>query len=182
MAYAPTFENFGNMQLFTAVFKAEGIGDGINDMLDDTIFFISWAQSKTDPISGMKMLGSQDSKTGSSTWIGVNIPCLLTDDGRIGFEWNKGSKYCRSVTYGEDTMIGSKIADRGIATEIYYTKPINNALNFSLRWTKISYDYTGSNSFFGEDGTPRTIADAKAMGQNPVEEASDIRIAVSYRF
>ncbi|MEA3290478.1 MAG: DUF3373 family protein, partial [Campylobacterota bacterium] len=182
MAFAPTFKNFGDMELFTIMAKAEGLGDGINDFLDDTTVFASWAQSKTDPAAGMNMLGSNEKQTGNSTWLGVNIPCLLTDDGRIGIEWNKGSKYWRSVTYGEDTMAGSKIATRGTAWEIYYNKPLTKALTLNARYTKMDYDYTGSNSFFGEDGTPMTMAQAIAGGQDPVSEASDFRLSVSYRY
>ncbi len=169
------FKDFGDLELATAMFKAEGIGEGISDFLDNTKFFASIAQSKTKPGGNMnRMLGSTDSQTGTSTWIGVNMPCLLTEDGRIGFEWNKGSKYWRAVTYGEDTMIGSKIAARGTAIEAYYTKPINKALSFDLRYTKIDYDYAGSNMFFGDEGNP----------ENPlnVVEASDFRASISYRF
>ncbi len=182
MAYAPTFKNFGDLELATAIFKAEGVGEGISEFLDNTKVFASWAQSKTIPASGMAMLGSTEQQTGTSTWIGVNMPCPLTKDGRIGLEWNKGSKYWRPVTYGEDTMAGSKIAARGTAVEAYYQKPINKALSWDLRYTNIKYDYTGSNSFFGEDGTPMTMAEAIAQGQNPVKEARDIRASVSYRF
>jgi hypothetical protein len=186
MANAPTFQNFGDMELLTVMFKADGIGDGISDYLDDTKFFASWAQSKTKPKAGMNMLGSPDSETGTSTWVGLNMPCLLTKNGRIGIEYNQGSKYWRSVTYGEDTMTGSKIAARGNATEIYYTKPINNALSFNLRYTKINYDYTGSNSFFGEDGAPvkiSTINETNAMQYgDPVKESSDFRASINYRF
>lgn len=182
MGYAPAFQSFGDLNLFTAMLKADGIGDGINDFLDDSIFFASWAQSQTLPAANMQMLGSNDKQTGTSTWLGVNMPCPLTDNGRIGFEWNKGSKYWRSVTYAEDTMTGSKIAARGTAVEAYYTKPINNALSFNIRYTKIDYDYTGSNMFFGQDGTPYTIEQAQAMGQNPVEKATDLHASISYRF
>jgi len=188
MQTTPQFKDVGDMDLFTAMFKAEGLGDGINDFLDDTRFFASWAQSKTNPQGGHEMLGSLESQTGHSTWLGINMPCPLTKDGRIGFEWNKGSKYWRSVTYAEDTMTGSKIAARGTAIEAYYNKPINNALSFNLRYTKIKYDYTGSNAFFGSDGNPMPI-DSTAMelmmeglGSNPVKEASDFRASVSYRF
>ncbi len=177
------FVDVGDLNLFTAMFKAEGIGDGISDFLDDTRLFISWAQSETDPNGKYGgMLGSTDSKTGNSTWIGLNMPCPLTDNGRIGIEYNKGSKYWRSVTYGEDTMAGSKIAARGTAMEIFYQKPLTKALFFDARYTKIEYDYTGSNGFFGFDGNPMTIAQAKAGGSNPVEEATDLRASISYRY
>jgi hypothetical protein len=193
----------GDLELFTVMAKAEGIGDGISDFLDDTRVFASWAQSKTKPnpysqsASGLPlpapfntnggMLGSTNSQTGDSTWIGVNMPCLVTDDGRIGIEWNKGSKYWRSMTYGEDTMAGSKIAARGTAWEIYYTKPLTKALTLSARYTMIDYDYTGSNGFFGADGTPMNwaqVAQWQAMGMqiDPVKEARDFRFAISYRY
>lgn len=182
------FKDVGDLTLTTAMFKAEGIGEGINDYLDNTKFFASWAQSKTTP-NGQNggMLGTTDSKTGTSIWIGANMPCLLTADGRIGIEWNKGSKYWRSVTYGEDTMAGSKIAARGTALEVYYTKPINKALSFDLRYTKIDYDYTGSNGFFGAEGQPMSWSEVAqytlaGMNADPVKEASDFRASVSYRF
>ena len=187
MAYAPTFKSFGDLELFTAMAKAEGIGKGINSYLDDTRVFASWAMSKTHPTNGQYMLGSPNSETGHSIWIGLNAPCPLTEDGRWGIEWNKGSKYWRSVTYGEDTMTGSKIAARGTAWEVYYNKPITKALEANLRFTQIKYDYTGSNMFFGEDGAPMTMAEAIASAQAgegsvPVEKAQDIRLAVTYKF
>ena len=188
MAYAPKFQDVGNMDLFTAMFKAEGLGNGINDFLDDTRFFASWAQSKTNPQGGHEMLGSTESQTGHSTWLGINMPCPLTKDGRIGVEWNKGSKYWRSVTYAEDTMTGSKIAARGTAVEAYYNKPINNALSFNLRYTKVTYDYTGSNAFFGSDGaaydidTAASTLQANGLYGDPVKEATDFRASISYRF
>lgn len=185
-----TFIDAGDLELFTAMVKAEGLGDGINDFLDDTIVFASWAQSKTHPSAEFAanggMLGSGESKTGTSTWIGINMPDPLTDDGRIGIEWNKGSKYWRSVTYGEDTMAGSKIAARGTAWEIYYDKPINKALKFNARFTKIDYDYTGSQAFFGADGAPTDLstidASNAAMYGDPVKEATDVRVSISYIF
>ena len=183
---APSFSDVGDLELITAMVKAEGLGDGISDFLDDTIFFASWAQSKTDPssknASNGGMLGSSNSQTGNSYWVGLNFPCLLTDDGRIGIEWNKGSKYWRSMTYGEDTMAGSKIAARGTAWEIYYDKPITESLKFNARYTQIKYDYTGSQAFFGADGTPMTMAQATSAGMDPVKEASDLRVSISYKF
>ena len=115
------------------------------------------------------------------------MPCPVSEDGRIGVEWNKGSKYWRSVTYGEDTLAGSKIATRGTAIELYYNKPLTKSLFFNVRYTSIKYDYTGSNSFFGDDGTPITIAQAKTLyeqgrGADVVEKATDLRASISYRF
>ena len=175
------FVDVGSLNLYSALFKAEGIGNGISKTLDDTKAFVSWSMSETDPNGNHGgMLGTTDSKTGHSIWVGINIPCPLTEDGRIGVEWNKGSKYWRPVTYAEDTMIGSKVAARGTAWEVYYNKPLTKALQANLRYTKITYDYTGSNAFFGYDGTPMDINSANAASS--VAEAQDIRLAISYRF
>ncbi len=175
---APWFKSVGDMDFATVLFKAYGIGDGINDYLDDTTVFASFAMSKTDPGS-LGMLGSLDSETGHSYWIGVNAPCPISPDtARIGVEWNKGSKYWRSMTYAEDTMAGSKIATRGTAWEIYRNAKINDALSWGMSYTHMNYDYTGSNSFFGAEGTPQDVNTVPGA----VTEATDIKAYVRYKF
>ena len=176
------FHDMGDIDFATVLFKTEGIGNGISDYLDNSVAFASFAASKTDPNS-LKMLGSPDSEVGTSVWLGVNAPCpILPDSAKIGFEWNKGSKYWRSMTYGEDTYAGSKIATRGQAWEVYRTQKLTNALSFGVSYVLMQYDYTGSNSFFGTDGTPMTMAEAQSAGQNPVKEAQDVRAYMRYKF
>jgi hypothetical protein len=178
----PSFQDVGDIEFATVLFKTEGIGNGISDYLDNTIAFASFAASKTNPNS-LGMLGTTDSEIGTSVWLGVNAPCPISpDDSKIGFEWNKGSEYWRSMTYGEDTYAGSKIAVRGQAWEVYRTQKLTEALSFGLSYVLMQYDYTGSNSFFGADGAPMTMSQAQAAGQNPVKEAQDIRAYMRYRF
>ena len=162
---------------FNAVFKADGVGDGISDFLDDTKAFISFALSKTKPDSGKTMLGSADNETGHSIWIGADMPAGEDGD-RFGFNFVKGSKYWRNMTYGEDTLVGSIAAVRGKAYEIYYHHNIQENLTAGLRATYIKYDYTGSNGFFGLSGMPQDIDDAA----NDVKEVSDIRAYIRYNF
>jgi hypothetical protein len=178
----PQFKDVGDIDFATILLKTEGIGNGISDYLDNTVAFASFAVSKTNPNS-LGMLGSMDDETGTSIWLGVNAPCpLFPDSAKIGFEWNKGSKYWRSMTYGEDSYAGSKIAVRGQAWELYRTQKLTDALSFGVSYVFMDYDYTGSNSFFGADGTPMTMAEAQSAGQNPVKEAQDIRAYMRYRF
>jgi hypothetical protein len=138
------------------------------------------------------MLGSADDESGDSYWIGTQVPVSFLG-GKFGLEYNTGSKYWRSFTYAEDTMIGSKLAVRGDAIEAYYTQPLTKSLDAQIRYTKINYDYSGSNGFFGDGGNPINISDIKAgaNGGNPmmqgmagqvVEEAEDIRAYIRYRF
>jgi len=160
---------------------ADGVGDGISDMLDDTIVFASFAYSKTHP--DVSMLGSTDSEIGESVYVGANWPCQLMDDARIGVEYNKGSAYWRSFTYGEDTLVGSKLAARGDAYEVWFNKDlIGKKLTAQVRYTYIDYKYTGSNGFFGDAGTPMTMSQALAKDMNPVDKAQDVRAYLRYRY
>lgn len=187
-SYDSSMKTVGGLHTATAFAMVNGIGDGISDFLDDTTIFVSGAMSKTDPYAGQGgMLGSTESKTGYSYWIGTQFPSLLTDDGRWGIEFNHGSNYWRPITYGEDTLIGSKIAARGDAYEMYFTEPlVDDILTFQLRYTYINYDYTGSNGFFGSSsGTPIAIGDVpsgSAMSANVVDKAQDIRAYIRYKF
>jgi hypothetical protein len=138
------------------------------------------------------MLGSSDNESGTSYWVGAQLP--VTDDGVFGLEYNHGSQYWRSFTYGEDTMIGSKLAVRGDAYEAYFTYKINKALSTQIRYTQIDYDYMGSQGFFGNtSGNAMKIDDVKAaaaagdpraqaMLPNIVESANDFRFYLRYRF
>ncbi|MEO1938545.1 MAG: DUF3373 family protein [Sulfurimonas sp.] len=177
----------GAMYSGTASFMVNGIGDGINDFLDDTIFFASGAMSKTDPKKDKSMLGAPagESKTGYSYWVGTQFPSLITEDGRWGVEYNHGTKYWRSMTYAEDTNIGSKVAARGDAYEVYFTEYlVEDILSMQIRYTYIDYDYTGSNGFFGDTtGTPMKISELTgAHAATNVDKAQDIRFYLRYRY
>ena len=197
---AYTMLSAGDMDGAAISGKIEGIGNEINDFLDETIIFASYAWSKSIPTkdirrtvtaadnswtgtqnTGSAMLGDSKSQTGTSYWLGTQMPNLT--GGKFGLEYNHGSKYWRPFTYGEDTMIGSKMAVRGSAIEAYWTQPIiDKVFSMQVRYTKLNYDYTGSNAFFGDGGTPMSMADAKAAGMDPVESAQDIRVYFRYRY
>lgn len=184
MAYAPQFKNLGDYMGGAIT----GMIDGFTDFgyFSKAKAFISWAFSETSPKDGNMMLGSGDKKFGDSWYAGVQLPCLLKENAKWGFEWNKGSKYWRSMTFGEDTMIGSKLAARGSAYEAYFITPlVGKYLTGELRYTYIDYDYTGSNSFFGQEGAPIDIDDKNALraaGMNPVEKATDVRFSIRYKY
>ncbi len=192
------FEQVGNLYGAAISFLAQGIGDGINDVLDDTNAFISFAWSKTDPKGNNQMLGMTiptqngpmvvgaapgESKTGTSIYVGANWPCQLIEDARIGIEYNHGSKYWRSFTYAEDTLAGSKLATRGNAYEIWLTKElIGKTLTAQLRYTYMDYKYTGSNGFFANGGTPIKVDSQLGTMFNALDKAQDLRLYIRYRY
>ena len=170
------FKQTGDVEGGAASFVADGIGDGISDMLDDSVVFASFAYSRTHPGS-TGMLGKSDSKTGTSVYLGANWPCQLIDNARVGIEYNHGSKYWRSFTYGEDTLAGSKLAVRGDAYEAFFNKElIGHKLTAQLRYTYMDYRFTGSNAFFGDAGQPHDVTG------NDIDIAQDIRAYIRYRY
>jgi len=177
-------KSLGDMDGAAISAKMEGVGDEWSDFLDETILFASfaWSQSRPDGTTQADaMLGSVDKESGTSYWVGTQMPNLT--GGRLGLEYNHGSKYWRPFTYGEDTMAGSKMAVRGDAYEIYWTQPIiSKAFSMQVRYTYMDYDYTGSDGFFGDGGTPLTLAQAQAEGYDPVDTASDLRVYFRYRY
>ena len=84
------------------------------------------------------------------------------------------------MTYGEDTMAGSKIAARGTAWEIYRHQQLTKALSFGMSYLYIDYDYTGSNGFFGDFGNP--IDTNSTAASNAVKSAQDIKAYMRYKF
>lgn len=182
-------ENVGDMEGAALSVLVDGLTD--DGFLADTKVFGSFAWSKTHPDDGESMLGSSENETGTSYWFGAQVPLL---GGKLGAEFNHGSQYWRPFTYAEDTMIGSKLAARGDAFEVYYTYQLTESLSAQLRYTSIDYDYTGSNGFFGSTtGTSYSIDDVKAwaaagdltaQGMLPyiVEKAQDARFYIRYRF
>ncbi|RLA68660.1 MAG: DUF3373 domain-containing protein, partial [Epsilonproteobacteria bacterium] len=123
---------------------------------------------------------------GYSGWVGLQMPSFMTEDGRWGLEYNYGSQYWRSITYGEDTNIGSKISARGSAYEAYFTEYlVEDILSMQIRYTYIDYDYSGSNGFFGEStGAAMDIKDIAAtpMASQVVDTAQDIRFYLRYKY
>ncbi|MBE0498556.1 MAG: DUF3373 family protein [Campylobacterales bacterium] len=189
------FQTVGNINSASAYMMTNGIGNGWSNFLDDTTFFVSGAMSQTDPKNGAGgMLGSTDKENGYSYWAGLNMPSLISDEGRFGLEFNHGSKYWRPITYGEDTMIGSKVAARGNAYEVYFTEPlIDDIFTLQVRYTYIDYDYAGSNGFFGNaTGGSMAISDTMMVpdgsgefmniADNVVDKAQDIRVYLRYRY
>jgi len=165
---------------FNAVFKATGIGEDLGDFFDNTNAFISFALSKTDPKEN-RMLGSTDKKTGTSIWVGADMPGVKDAD-RWGFNYVHGSKYWRPMTYSEDTLVGSIAAVRGNAYEVYYHHQIIPHLTLGARATLIKYDYTGSEAFFGDFGAPIDVDSPQAQAMGAVKDAKDLRVYIRYNF
>jgi len=172
-----TLQSYGDMDGAALSFQMSGVGDEINDFLDDTTLFASFAWSNTRPKDGQKMLGSTSNESGSSIYLGAQMPNMT--GGKFGLEYNHGSKYWRPFTYAEDTMAGSKLAVRGDAYEAYWTQPIiGKIFTMQVRYTYMDYKYTGSQAFFGDFGNPMNVSDVPSA----IDTAQDLRVYFRYRY
>jgi len=165
----------GVADMFSLSLKSNGIGDEINDFLDDSTFFISAAYTNYNADDGYQLLGSSDggSKDGSSIWTGFIFPDMITENGRIGVEYNHGTKYWTPMTWAEDTAIGSKLAVRGDAYELYWNFDLFGVkyLPSQLRYTYVQHDFTPN------------INCAGWVKPEAVDlTAQDLRFSVSYRY
>ncbi len=152
------FKQYGNMDGAAISVLVDGLTE--DGYFADAKVFGSFAWTKTDPEAGEAMLGSAESETGTSYWVGAQLP--VTEKGVFGLEYNHGSQYWRPFSYAEDTMIGSKIAARGDAWEAYFTYQLTDALSAQARYTNIDYEYMGSQGFFGNtSGNAMAIDDVK---------------------
>ncbi len=163
----------GKANLTALSLQVDGVGDEINDFLDDTTLFVSIAQSKYMPDSGKELLGSTSDETGSSFWLGATFPDMLTDSGRFGVEYNHGSKYWTPMTWAEDSATGSKVAVRGDAYEAYWNFNLFGEKNLpsQIRYTHLQHDYT-----------PNIRCSGWVAPEAVDITADDIRLSVSYKY
>jgi hypothetical protein len=144
--FEPTAE-IGDVELHA--FLAQGENFGFS-------WFASYNMSQTHPdgrsnnpmfqfMEQDKLLGSDSSKRGDMVWLGVMTPALPFTGGKLGFEYNHGSKNWFNFAFGEDDLVGSKLAVRGDVYEVYYHQPIvDNKFFATIGYQYFDYDYTGS--------------------------------------
>ena len=180
--------NIGDWDAATILFKSN-----LSDWMGDVDVFLSGAWSHTDPsdlsenpfynLMGMGLLSSYGdlrSREGYSIYAGAIIPAPL--GGRLGFEYNWGSKYWFNFTGAEDALVGSKLAVRGEVYEAYYHMPISGRnFFFTLGCRLYDYEYTGSGNPLGQ---PVEISKATSLDAlfPVVDEAWDAYMSFTFRF
>lgn len=164
--YASRFEptaELGDIEMHA--FLAQGETYGFN-------WFASYNLSKTHPdgrsnnamfqfMDQDQLLGSDSSKNGNMIWVGVMTPALPVTGGKLGFEYNQGSKNWINFTSGEDDVVGSKLSVRGKVYEVYYHQPIvDNKFFATIGYQLFDYEYTGSGNPMG---APTKIDDINGL-------------------
>jgi hypothetical protein len=159
----------------------------------DIDLFLSGSWSHTSPsrtsqnpyyqLMGMGLLNSNgelESRDGYMVYLGAVFPMFW--GGRLGLEYNYGSKYWFNFSGAEDSLVGSKLAARGHVYEGYWHQPIyrdNFFITLGARY--YDYEYTGSGSPMGE---PVSIDDLSSLDAlNPVvDEVWDAYFSFTFRY
>jgi len=167
----------GDIQLHTLMVQGKTFGFN---------WFGAYSISKTDPSGSSKnpmyQFMGQDKMfdgTGHMVWLGVMTPELPFTKGKLGVEYNHGSKYWQPFMMTADSM---KLATRGDVYEVYYHQPIVGDNFFAtLGMMYQDYKYTNSGSFLGE---PVEIDKATAFNtmMPVVDKVTNYYVKLTYRY
>lgn len=156
--------NLGNIDIFGLMAEFTNISETGLDL------FAHYGISKTDGntnyvtipgygnvgLMGMQMMGDLgENRSGNALWVGGRYALPFAKAGKIGYEYNRGSKYWISFTNAANDLT-NKLATRGSAHEVYYIQPINRYAHLRAGAQFIDYDYAGSGSHLG---TPMKLGD-----------------------
>jgi hypothetical protein len=157
----------------------------------DLFFSASWSHTDPSNVSNnafykvlgqglLSSMGQLESQHGYMVYAGARFAMPL--DGKLGLEYNWGSKYWFNFTGAEDALAGSKLATRGSVYEAYYIQPIVSD-NFFVKLGAKYYDYkyTGSGNPLG---APVEIDDATSLDAIfPIfDTVWDVYASVTLRF
>ena len=102
---------------------------------------------------------------GYGVYAGVQIPAPA---GKLGLEYNYGSKYWTPFTQSQDDMLGSKLSTRGQVGEAYYIFDINPNMFIKVGGLYYDYKFTNSGAPVGAPQKVKDVLAGKAYSMLPV--------------
>jgi len=149
-------------------------------LLSDAVYEAQLNADGTEIIMQPARAADDDKHDGFSVYAGVQIPAPY---GKVGFEYNWGSKYWTPFTQAQDDMLGSKLATRGHVGEAYYIFDVNPNMFIKVGGMYYDYQYSGSGSPVGEPHKIDDIQDGKAFSMLPVvDKAWDGYASLTVKF
>ena len=115
--------------------------------------------------------------TGYCIWLGASIP-IRAIRGKLGLEYNYGSKYWFSFTQAADD-INNKIATRGYVIEPYYLLNVhtNVVARFGYQYYRYNYSLSG-----WQLGTPTPVGDGGVYFYPTPKEIHNAYVQIEFRF
>jgi hypothetical protein len=116
-------------------------------------------------------------RTGYSFWVGIRVPVQALR-GKLGLEYNYGSKYWFSFTQAADD-INNKIATRGYVFEPYYLLNVhkNVVARFGYQYYRYNYSLSG-----WQLGTPTPVEDGGVYFYPTPKEIHNAYLQIEFRF
>lgn len=149
-------------------------------LLSDAVYQAQLNEAGDTIIMGPAGAQEDSSRDGYSLYAGVQIPAPL---GKLGLEYNYGSKYWIPFTQAQDDLIGSKLATRGHVGEAYYIFDINPNMFIKVGGIYYDYDYTNSGSPVGAPRKVKDVKDGQAVSLLPVvDKAWDGYASLTVKF
>lgn len=130
----------------------------------------------------MEPVTATESKTrdGYGFYAGVQIPAPM---GKVGLEYNYGSKWYTPFTQVQDDVVGSKLATRGHVGEAYYIVEVNPRMFLKFGGIYYDYEYSGSGSPVGAPKKIKDIQNGTAYSLLPVvDKAWDLNASITLKF
>ena len=146
----------------------------------DAVFKAQLSSDGTEIMMVPETAGEDKNRNGYGFYAGVQVPA---PKGKVGLEYNYGSKYWTPFTQAQDDVIGSKLATRGHVGEAYYIIDINPRMSIKLSGIYYDFEYTGSGSPVGKPKDIDDVKDGKEYSLLPaIDTAYDLNATVTVQF
>jgi hypothetical protein len=116
---------------------------------------------------------------GGMVYVGARYNFGSEERTKIGFEFNKGSKYWFNFAQAEDDIIAPKSNTRGEVYQTYFTHRINSRFIFKADYIRYNYRYSGSGWHLG---APKRLDVSPILGFPTYSKAFMFSAGLTARF
>jgi uncharacterized protein DUF3373 len=136
---------------------------------------------KTTPFGGLMSdpFETPTDKQGYMAYAGIRYNFANDDRTKIGFEFNRGSKYWFNFAQAADDIIAPKTNTRGDVFETYLTHRINDHFILKGDFIKYMYQYSGSGWHLG---APKRLDSTPLLGFPTYKDALMVSLGLTTRF
>lgn len=177
MRFTPS-ANLGNIDLFGVTYMKRV---GQLDLFASANFDVTRPNGQTTPFGGLMSdpFGIPTVQNGQLFYAGARYSFKNNDRTKIGFEYNKGSKYWFNFAQAEDDIIAPKTNTRGDVLEAYVTHRITSRFIAKLDWIHYNNRWSGSGWQLGE---PKDLSSTPMLGYATYKDASMLTLGLTARF
>ncbi len=179
-----TYEGMNGVNFFVSggwtQMRPTGNAGMFGGMGSDAVFEAQLNSSGTEIIMAPVRAQSDENQDGHSIYAGIQVPAPM---GKLGLEYNYGSRYWMPFTQGQDDVVGSKLATRGQVGEAYYIFDVNPNMFIKVGGLYYDYKYTNSGTPVGKPQKIDDVEDGLAFSMLPaVDKVWDGYASLTVKF